>query len=148
MGSFATIEDYYTFRGLVYPPTSGPLTEAEILAADAALARATDAVRGYLRLARFPRRTDGLPQSETQRDALIRATCAQLEWFEEHGNDFTGAGSQWDSVSLLEVSFSRRAGSSGATTSAGGSRQAPEAQLILRNAGFFSTRVNHPGGFF
>lgn len=66
--------------------------------------------------------------------ALRAATCAQAAWWLEHGDE-SGAGAEYDSVSIGSVALSgRRAGASSAGASA-----APAALEVLTLAGLVGT---------
>lgn len=53
--------------------------------------------------------TDGMPSHATVREAFSLAVCAQVEWWEETGDE-SGAAGQWGSVSIGSVSLSGAAG--------------------------------------
>lgn len=137
MGTLATIDDYYAFRGEPVPT----LSEAEETLLTAKLTRASNRVRYALRLASYTRAADGLPASSSQRQALRDAVSAEYDAISASGDDLTGAAPVYDDVQALGVRFTRRGGAA-----AGWSplvSLSPEARLILVEAGFFSTAVEH-----
>jgi hypothetical protein len=75
---------------------------------------------------------DGLPTDEEVAAALRDATCAQVEWWTSHGDDGTGAGADYTSVTAGSISLTRSAGGAGAPADP---RQSPEAWEILSAAG-------------
>lgn len=136
---YATPEDYYEFLTGSTTPIEG-VDEAEITQL---LRRASIVIARKTRLARYTTDDDGYPAPAAVRTAFAEATCAQAIWFDDTG-DVSGAGAQWDSVSLIGVQFSKyrsSAGQGGSSTS--DPRIAPEALDILVNAGIFSTQVTH-----
>lgn len=142
MGSWATVGDYYAWKGEVEPE----LDAAARLKLEAGLERATDRIRPVMRLASYPRDVDGLPASNNQRTALRRAVAAEYEAVEVgSGGDFTGVAPEWDSVGAIGVQFSRRTKPAAAANTGIFADISPEAARILRGAtpSFWSTNVSH-----
>lgn len=99
------------------------------------LARASEDVDDALLTAVYDVDADGDPTDPQVAAALAAAACAQAEFWLASGDDGTGAGSQWDSVSIGPVSLSgRRPGPSPAS----GLELAPRAYRALRAAGLLS----------
>lgn len=149
MPQYATVSDYYEFIGKVQPD---PLGDADSLALNALLRRASNDIKGALRLVRMTLDADGVPTKTSAFEARRDATSATVAaWIGPDGEiadaDPTGASAGWDSISLIGVSFSRaqRATGSGQASSSSQITLAPEAAKILQaEFGSFSA-VNHPG---
>ncbi|MER5934126.1 hypothetical protein [Streptomyces sp. NPDC002054] len=105
--------------------------------AERLLARAGEDVDSALLTAIYPVDKDGDPLDLEVRTALSNATCAQVEFWLAGGDDGTGAGGQWDSVSIGPVSLSGRS----SRTAAAGVELAPRADRALRRAGLTPGRV-------
>ncbi|MFZ3547707.1 hypothetical protein ACODT3_19230 [Streptomyces sp. 4.24] len=96
------------------------------------LARASEDVDDALLTAVYDVDADGDPTDPQIVAALAAAACAQAEFWLASGDDGTGAGSRWDSVSIGPVALSgRRPGPSDAS----GLELAPRAYRALRAAG-------------
>lgn len=111
------------------------------------LARASELVDELLRCAEYPVDELGLPTDPAHAAALSAATCAQVSWWDEIGDD-TGsgavaalAGAQIGSVRLPG------AGASSSSSDTGGGRYAPAAVLALRAAGLTWQGPSTPGGW-
>ncbi|MFK0180010.1 hypothetical protein ACIQVR_29015 [Streptomyces xanthochromogenes] len=100
--------------------------------AERLLARASEDIDSALLTAVYRVDDDGDPIDERLRAALADAACAQVEYQLAAGDDGTGAGGQWDSVSIGGVSLSGR---SGRRAGASGVDLAPRADRALRRAG-------------
>ncbi|MBF8186324.1 hypothetical protein ITP53_11300 [Nonomuraea sp. K274] len=101
--------------------------------ADRLLARASRLIDNRLLLtAVYPVDPAGMPTEPEHADALRDAACALVEWWDDHGDDGTGAGGDYTNVSAGGISFSRATGSSGTPSDP---RIAPEAVEILGGAG-------------
>ncbi|MER7464051.1 hypothetical protein [Streptomyces sp. NPDC097981] len=105
--------------------------------AERLLARAGEDIDSALLTAIYPVDEDGDPLDPEVRAALANATCAQVEHQLASGDDGTGAGGQWDSVSIGPVSLSGRS----SRTAAAGVELAPRADRALRRAGLTPGRV-------
>ncbi|MEV0413952.1 hypothetical protein AB0I68_24865 [Streptomyces sp. NPDC050448] len=105
--------------------------------AERLLARAGEDIDSALLTAVYPVDEDGDPLDPEVRAALANATCAQVEFQLAGGDDGTGAGGQWDSVSIGPVSLSGRS----SRTAAAGVELAPRADRALRRAGLTPGRV-------
>lgn len=123
---YATPEQLATWTGQPAP------ADAERL-----LARAGEDIDSALLTAIYPVDEDGDPLDPEIRAALANATCAQVEFQLAGGDDGTGAGGQWDSVSIGPVSLSGRS----SRTAAAGVELAPRADRALRRAGLTPGRV-------
>jgi hypothetical protein len=126
----AVAQDYLDFTGEDLPDG---FTEPKL---NALLRRASLTVDGYL-----PRGvvvdSDDLDIAETLRDA----TCAQAAWWVETADgDPSGAAGVYDSVSILDVTLSKRASSSDGSDDV---RISPEAVSILKAAGLLTMIVRH-----
>lgn len=97
------------------------------------LARASEHVDRLLLCARYDTDTDGRPTDDAVADVLRRATCAQVKWWVDSGDD-TGVIAGYNSVSIASVSLS--SGGGGGTTAATTARQtAPDCWSILATGG-------------
>ncbi|KFK89981.1 hypothetical protein IX27_02800 [Streptomyces sp. JS01] len=105
--------------------------------AERLLARAGEDIDSALLTAIYRVDEDGDPLDPEVRTALANATCAQVEFQLAAGDDGTGAGGQWDSVSIGPVSLSGRS----SRTAAAGVELAPRADRALRRAGLTPGRV-------
>lgn len=123
---YATPEQLAAWTGTPAPP-----------GAERLLARAGEDIDSALLTAVYPVDEDGDPTDPTIAAALADATCAQVEYQLAAGDDGTGAGGQWDSVSIGPVSLSGRS-SRTATT---GVDLAPRADRALRRAGLTPGQV-------
>lgn len=106
--------------------------------AERLLARAAEDIDSALLTAVYAVDDDGDPLDPRIVQALADAACAQVEWQLATGDDGTGAGGAWDSVSIGPVSLSGRASR---TTGASGVELAPRADRVLRRAGLEPGRV-------
>ncbi|MGD3112629.1 hypothetical protein, partial [Streptomyces sp. YGL11-2] len=100
--------------------------------AERLLTRASEDVDSALLTAVYAVDEDGDALDARVRAALADAVCAQVEHWLATGDDGTGAGGIWDSVSIGPVSLSGR---SGQPPGAGGVELAPRAARALRRAG-------------
>jgi len=71
------------------------------------LERATMKIDELLRCAWYPVDDDGEPTEPDHQVALRDATCALVRWWGETGDDGTGAGRLWTSVSAGSISVTR-----------------------------------------
>lgn len=135
--AYATIPDYFTDNGLPVPEN---IDEAETARLNALLADATDAVNGYIRLARYAVDSNGAATDENVRTALRRATSKQAKYYEENPTARSEYVPQYDSISAGSLTLSTRASSTlaGATSSV-----SQNALRILTNANLFSPVVGH-----
>jgi hypothetical protein len=126
---YATPAQYYAYIGET-DPNGEQDTDPETLAL---LARASQRIdRLLLTAIYFVDYDTGMPTDEFQIDVIMRATCAQAQFFDETG-DINGAGSQFQSGGLGSASFTRAGASAGATIS--DPRTSAEAVDILINGG-------------
>ncbi|WP_424861393.1 hypothetical protein [Streptomyces sp. MMS24-I29] len=100
--------------------------------AERLIARAGEDIDSALLTAIYSVDDDGDPTDPEIAAALNSATCAQVEYWLAAGDDGTGAGGKWDSVSVGPVSLSGRAAS---TAGASGVELAPRAARALLRAG-------------
>ncbi|MGW6455028.1 hypothetical protein ACWF94_03735 [Streptomyces sp. NPDC055078] len=114
---YATAADYQTYTGQT-PPAG----------IEGALARASTMLDSQVfRLCRYDADpTTGLPTNAIVTAAFRDATCAQVQWWGETGDELGVAG-RWDSVKIGTAALSRSGSSSGAGT--GGGREVAEAAL-------------------
>ncbi|MFD9863473.1 head-tail connector protein [Streptomyces alboflavus] len=103
------------------------------------LARAGEDLDSALLTALYGVDDDGNPTDPRIAGALSDASCAQVEYWIASGDDGTGAGGVWDSVSIGPVSLSGRSRTSSATA---GVELAPRAVRELRRAGLTPGRVS------
>lgn len=82
---------------------------------------------------------DSYPTNVDIREAFRLATCAQVYWWSETGDE-QGVQGQYTSVSIGSVSLSRGGGSAGSTSGQQG-RLAPAADTILRDAGVLAGAI-------
>lgn len=80
----------------------------------------------------YPVDADGMPTRPDHRDALRDACCALVEWWAANGDDGTGAGSDYTTVTAGSISLTRAGGNSGTPADPRVSREAVE---ILGGAG-------------
>lgn len=120
--SYATSTDLANYTGTTVPSD-----------ADRMLARATEVIDRMLLTAFYSVDADGEPTDADVIAAVKKATCAQVAWWVETGDE-SGAGGTFQSVSIGGVSLTRGYTSKG---SAAGHRTriAPEAWAILSDAG-------------
>ncbi len=102
------------------------------------LLRASRLVEALTRCAVYDVDADGLPTDALVAAAFRDACCAQVVWFEETG-DSTGAGAQYQSVSIGSVSLTRGYTSGGPATGAE-QRYAPDAIAVLSRVGLCGNR--------
>lgn len=119
--SYATTTDLANWTGTA--PPDGAIRS---------LRRATGIIDDLLITAIYDVDADGLPTDADVIAALRDATCEQVAWWIETGDE-TGAQALYASVSIGSVSLSRGPGASG--SSASSSRISPDAAKILRRAG-------------
>lgn len=108
--------------------------------AERLLARASEDIDAALLTAVYATDEQQYPTEQHIRDALTRAVCAQVEYWLATGEDGTGTGEQWDSVSIGPVSLSGRSTPAAPPTVAG-VELAPRALRILRTAGLLPGMV-------
>lgn len=99
------------------------------------LARASTVVRTLTLTAVYATDTDGAAVDDTVRTALRDATCAQAVWFDQTGDDGSGAAAAFSTMSLGSARLSVGGGGSATNTTVAESRFSPEAVQILSNAG-------------
>jgi len=104
------------------------------------LASASREIRRATKTAIYDVDTDGYPTNVDVREAFRLATCAQVYWWSETGDE-QGVAGQFTSVSIGSVSMSRGGGSSGGTSSGQQGRLAPAADTILRDAGVLAGAI-------
>lgn len=106
---------YATHSDLVsYAPAD--VTVPEQGEADRMLARASEAVEDLTAAAVYPTDSGGLPTDDTHVTAMRDATCAQVVWWLDTGDELGTAG-QWGNVAAGSISLSR--GSTGYGTTPG-----------------------------
>lgn len=114
--------------------TSGDLANylqaAPPVDADRLLARATDIIDRLTITARYVVDADNEPTDPAVIAALTKATCAQVAWWIETGDEWA-LGSAYASVSIGSVSLSRGQSGGGATTS----RVGPDVWAALAEGG-------------
>jgi hypothetical protein len=81
----------------------------------------------------------GLPTDPVVVAAFTAAVCAQVEWWDETGDEL-GVVDRWGSLKLGSASMSTASSSSGATGSDGGRTVAPTAMEQLRSPNLTSDR--------
>ncbi|HET6356093.1 hypothetical protein [Streptomyces sp.] len=120
---YATSAQYVTYTGQTAP------TDIEALLTRAS--RFLDSA--VLRLCRYEADSvTGMPTNTLVLEAFSAAVCAQVQWWEETGDEL-GTASQWSSVSIGSVSLSGRSSSSGNSGSGGGRTVADAALEALRS---------------
>ncbi|MFF8095689.1 hypothetical protein [Streptomyces sp. NPDC016675] len=100
--------------------------------AERQLSRASEDVDDALLTACYRTNEQGMPTDPAIVQALADATCAQVEYREESGDDGTGAVGRWGSVSLGPVSLGDRRDATGDPTEVD---LGPRAHRALRRAG-------------
>ncbi|WP_208630409.1 hypothetical protein [Amycolatopsis kentuckyensis] len=103
------------------------------------LASASREIRRATKTAIYDTDTDGYPTDTDVREAFRLATCAQVYWWAETGDE-QGVAGQFTNVSIGPVSMSRGGGSAG-SGAAGQGRLAPAADTILRDAGVLAGAI-------
>ncbi|MFF1416569.1 hypothetical protein [Streptomyces sp. NPDC058280] len=99
---------------------------------DAVLARASRFLENTVfRLCWYKADGDGMPSDVVVAAAFSNAVCAQVEWWDETGDELGVAG-MWGSVKLGSASMSTGSSSSGSAGSAGGRTVADAALEALR----------------
>jgi hypothetical protein len=119
---YATAADYAGYSGAA-PPSD----------IDRRLRRASELLDACLSIAIYDvDDTTGLPTDPTVIDVFARATCAQVAYWLETGDE-QGSAQQWESVGIgsVQLQRSRRANLDSLPTS----RLAPQAYAILQTAG-------------
>ncbi|MGE9695919.1 hypothetical protein [Streptomyces sp. CH6] len=106
--------------------------EAAPADAERLLARASEDVDDALLSAIYATDAEGRPTDPAVAAALADATCAQVEYQLATGDDGTGAGGRWGSVSIGPVSLSDPRD---APRAGGELDLAPRAYRVLRRAG-------------
>ncbi|MCA1195129.1 hypothetical protein [Saccharopolyspora sp. 6V] len=127
MRVYATPEDLTAYAG------TAPADAVRLLA------RASEDVDHLLILARYTVDSEGYPTDPAVRDALKRATCAVVQWWDETG-DTTGAASVHGSV---QIGTLRLQGSGAAPDDAS---RSPAAVRILATAGLLGHAPITTGG--
>lgn len=100
--------------------------------ADRLLARASELIDELLIAARYKVDDAGMPTDPKTVETLRDATCAQVHYLDEVGDD-TGAAQQFMSSTLGSATYTR--GRASAAIGGSGGRYAPHAATLLRNAG-------------
>ncbi len=125
MRAYATADD------LNGPPWNAGVTEAE---AATLIMRATPLLEDLTKTACYATDEEGYPTDPFIKAAFNDAACAQAKWFIDTG-DVSGASGRFNSLSLGSFSASGGGVGSANNQSAELDRYAPEAVLILFNAG-------------
>lgn len=113
--------------------------------AERLLARASRLLDNRLLLtAVYPTTPDGYPSDPQHAEALRDACCALAAWWLQHGDDGTGAGADYTSVTAGSISLTRATGSGGMPRDP---RVSPEAVEILRGAGLWRHGVGTWAGW-
>lgn len=98
------------------------------------LTSASKVVLWHTKTAVYTTDSSGYPTDTAIRQAFRDATCAQALWWIENPGAETGTAGQYDSVSILSVTLTRRS-SAGGSSGAGVQELAPQAYTELANAG-------------
>jgi hypothetical protein len=136
----ATIDEFYAYHGLALPE----LDEAQTLALNSLLTRATSRI---LRLTRFARYAvvAGVPSPAYVREAFRDAVSAQAGAMRRGAEEGLEPSEDWTSISLIGVEFSRKdSAADDGIVVIGGTRYSAEAIDALVAAGLSSV-VAHPG---
>lgn len=135
----ATIEDFYKARGEVVPE----LDDADVLALDALLQRASDRIRFVTRMAVYTRDSTGRPKNGTVAQEFARATAEQASFWRGTGDadGSVAAGGGYDSVSMDGVSYSKKGTTAGAQEQAAMGRAAPGVMEILAPLPIWTTKL-------
>lgn len=123
---YATAADLIAYGA---PPSVTLPTGAE---ADRKLKRASEKVDRALLSAVYDTDTNGMPTDANITEAFKLATCAQVVYWADTGDEL-GTGGQWDSVSIGSVSLTRGSKSSPGSGGASAPSLAPQAwdHLVL-----------------
>ena len=103
------------------------------------LESASREIRRATKTAIYDTDTDGYPTDTDVREAFRLATCAQVYWWAETGDEQCVAG-QFTNVSIGSVSLSRGSVNSSSSSSSR-ERLAPAADTILRDAGVLAGAI-------
>ncbi|MFJ5259091.1 hypothetical protein ACIQAC_01270 [Streptomyces sp. NPDC088387] len=119
---YATSADYHSYTGQTPP--------ADI---DARLGRASRFLDSEVfRLCGYEVDEDGYPSNTVVREAFADAVCAQVQWWDETGDELGTAG-RWGSVKIGSVALSGPGSSSGSSGPVGGREVADSALEALRS---------------
>lgn len=102
------------------------------------LASASREIRRATKTAIYDVDTDGYPTDTDKREAFRLATCAQVYWWSETGDE-QGVAGVFTNLSIGSVSMSR--GGRNGSAASGESRLAPAADTILRDAGVLAGAI-------
>lgn len=130
--TYATTADLARYLGRAPEPGSRRL-----------LARATRKIDELCRTAIYPVDDEGMPLDPAVAAALRDATCAQVEWWAEIGDE-TGSGAV-SALAGAQIGTVRLPGSGGGSSTGGSMQYAPEAISILTAAGLTSQGPIIPG---
>jgi hypothetical protein len=130
---YATLDELAAYLGAPVPD------DAERL-----LVRASEDIDAALITAVYVIDECGYPAAARIRAALTNAVCAQVEYWLATGQDGTGAGELWDSVSIGPVSLSGRTAPATPPV-VGGVELAPRAYRTLHRARLLPGHVFAPG---
>jgi len=119
---YATSADYQSYIGQT-PPSD----------IDARLGRSSRFLESRVfRLCWYEVDEDGYPSNTVVKAAFADAVCAQVQWWEETGDELGTAG-RWGSVKIGSVSLSGPGSSSGSSVPVGGREVAEAALEALRS---------------
>lgn len=119
---YATSADYQSYTGQTPP--------ADI---DARLGRSSRFMESRVfRLCWYEVDAEGYPSNSVVKQAFADAVCAQVQWWEETGDELGTAG-RWGSVKIGSVSLSGPGSSSGSSGPVGGREVAEAALEVLRS---------------
>lgn len=109
-----------------------------------ALLRASREVDKLLRAACYPVDEQGMPTDPRHAEAMAEATCAQVEWWDEIGDE-RGTGAAAVLAGSAQIGTVRLSGGSASSSSAGAGGYAPAAVSALRAAGLTGQGPRLPG---
>ncbi|MEV6033570.1 hypothetical protein AB0L65_20615 [Nonomuraea sp. NPDC052116] len=115
---YATADDYAAYTAKTAPD-----------GIEASLARASERVDELLIGAVYATNEQEMPTDPKERDAIMRATCAQAAWMIATGDPY-GVASAFKDIQIGSVRLGRANGGE-----AGPARHAPDASRILHTAG-------------
>ncbi|MEV0115542.1 hypothetical protein AB0H77_20240 [Streptomyces sp. NPDC050844] len=127
---YATAEQLVAWTGRTAP------CDVELL-----LARASQDIDAALLTALYATDEAGFPTDAAVQQALVDATCAQVEYWLAIGSDGITSAEQWDSVSIGPVSLSGHSNVPPTPVVVNGVEIAPRALRILLGAGLLPGEV-------
>lgn len=147
--ALATAADWARYKGLIDPDADDATAAAywadhaeELPLIRAGLESASDDIRAYIRFSVYATDDNGEATNPGVIKAITRATCAQLDWYQDTG-DTTGAAAIFNTIRIASVSLTKAAGMGSAAPSPAESTVAPKALQILTTAGLRNSIIGY-----